>query len=999
MTAPLEYRLRLAAICLLGLLAAGTFFATAGLKSRTVLTAERKRAVASHSEEFLATEQQVLQDFIYESTDNYLTAVDDRKPLTYKGLLDFIMSDACDVSRFGVAGNDRLAVMLGSVPEMIVAFWAFSRQCCFAPMERKASSRETIFTLHDLPAKAVVVLPEDKAHFLEALIEVPIIECILDLGTTGLFSLKGIKCPVAPQYATTESVALVLQTAGTTRKPKLVPLTHQNLILTSATLVEMLSLTPEDCALNLAPLYHISGISNSIIAPVISHSSVICAPQFTRFTGHEAFELCLDYQATWYFGSPTIHMLMMHGQDPPRSKTVRLIRNATAALLPSTADEMSKFWGCEILPGYGMSECTPITGHQCGRLVRIASVGPAAAPQICIDEKGEILIKGPAVFSGYERRAHMEEDPEPNHGSFCEPDKGGSKKSSAVPQTDRWFHTGDCGWVDELGYFSITGRFKEIIIRGGQKISPLEVESQILDERILEKAAFSVTHEELGEVVGLAVKTRVPAEYLVALLNSVRRNSNLDHEKLPEVIVSVDELPKGLAGKIKRIGMQKRLGLPNRGIHRAEAVAYTFSPQTELVAVDFVDDLQLSALDSLAFAKQRQRDGVGSEIRRAVLAMYAAAAFFTVCGRAQLYLHFPKQESYFGAVMIRMLGASIPAGMQWNLQAFMMCASFLLSQEPFNGSRVAIMVLIYFLFRPFTQLVYWCAYEVSQEPRHLDAFYVEDSKRWFVFVLIIAYSSFATARNLPYHSLQCIILALLTAWSVICPPSQFALSKMAAGWLNYLFTLDFADGLHVWLGLVTVYFVVGYYGQKALMGSKNHPIVADPAFQHGLKIVCPVLFFGCLFIIFSSPALDLATDTAASHSKLWDPFTVLLDQGASLVLIMLLSQSVRSVAPWLTPLGACAFGIYLGSNIAYFCPSSNNDLRGASFGIIINRVAVLPPLQELMTFLGGCWPLQLLLIFLYCMFQMFVFGMPLHWVYLKLMSILDAQAKSSSWSS
>merc|ERR1719491_2748748 len=380
----------------------------------------------------------------------------------------------------------------------------------------------------------------------------------------------------------------------------------------------MLDLTPEDRALNLVPLHHISGISNSMIAPVISHSSVVCAP---TFGGGSAYELCLDYQPSWYFGSPTIHILMMHGQDPPRAKTVRLIRNATAALLPSTADDMTKFWGCEILPGYGMSECTPIAGHQCGRLVRIASVGPAAAPKISIDEKGEILIKGHAVFSGYEFRDHMEEDPnidafEPNDGSFHTGDG-----AEVQQQHERWFHTGDCGWIDELGYFSITGRFKELIIRGGENISPLEIEDHVHDARIIEKAVFSVTHEEHGEVAGLAVKTKVPAKYLLELLRSVWKNSNLDQFKLPEVIVSVDELPKGLAGKPKRIGLQKRLGLPSRSLHRVEPVAYTYSVQTGLVPLDFADEYKMGeALDSLGLT--RVRDGVGSEIRNAVLAMY-----------------------------------------------------------------------------------------------------------------------------------------------------------------------------------------------------------------------------------------------------------------------------------------------------------------------------------------------------------------------------------------
>merc|ERR1719331_484238 len=156
---------------------------------------------------------------------------------------------------------------------------------------------------------------------------------------------------------------------------------------------------------------------------------------------------------------------------------------------------MGKFWkNCEILPGYGMSECTPIASHQFTKLVRLASSGPQAGPQLAVDEKGEICVKGPAVFSGYEVRKHMDEDP--NIVAF----EGG------------WFHTGDAGNLDSEGYLTITGRFKEIIIRGGENISPFAVEDVMANPKVKARMAFSIPHEELGEVVGIAVETTVQDE-------------------------------------------------------------------------------------------------------------------------------------------------------------------------------------------------------------------------------------------------------------------------------------------------------------------------------------------------------------------------------------------------------------------------------------------------------------------------------------------------------
>jgi hypothetical protein len=505
-----------------------------------------------------------------------------------------------------------------------------------------------------------------------------------------------------------------------------------------------------------------------------------------------------------------------------------------------------------------------------------------------------------------------------------------------------------------------------------------------------------VSHEELGEVVGLAVKTRVPAKYLGELLNSVRRNSNLDEKKLPEVIVSMDELPKGLAGKTKRIGLQKRLGLPSRSLYRMEPVAYTYS-RGKLTAIDFGDDENLAeAMDSLGLAKAKQGVTIPSEIRNTILAVYGLSAFFVVCYNGQLFVQLPPGTSAWGTTAIRMLVGFVPGGVCWPMQCFMACASFLLCHEPFQITRLVILLLFYFLFQwPFTSLVYWFSYVVSGEPPSLNVYYVMTDKRWFVAVMIFCYASFAFCRHLPYHRFQCAFLVLLTTALAIWPVNEYVLLNLLPEWAGYWFTLRFVGGLFCWTALVMVYFIVGYYGHETLARVRTHPIVADPAFQRRLRTICPVLFIVCLIVLFSSPAATVALATGASQrSWLWDPWTILLDQGAALVMIALLSQTVRCMGPWLVPIGSCALGIYLGGDIAFFCPFTRNNLQEASFGIILNKVAVVPTLQTMITNLNGIWPLQCGIVFLYTWFQIFVFGMPLHWVYLKLLTFLDSQAKS-----
>merc|ERR1719215_932268 len=137
-----------------------------------------------------------------------------------------------------------------------------------------------------------------------------------------------------------------------------------------------------------------------------------------------------------------------------------------------------------------MTECVPICSHHRDSAVQLASVGPPAGPEVRISKEGEILVRGPSVTNGYERGSHNED---PNDRAFSD---GG------------WFHTGDLGTEGPDGYFYISVRAKEIINRGGEKISPFAVEEAMCDSRVLDVVAFPAPHELLGEEVALAVTTK-----------------------------------------------------------------------------------------------------------------------------------------------------------------------------------------------------------------------------------------------------------------------------------------------------------------------------------------------------------------------------------------------------------------------------------------------------------------------------------------------------------
>lgn len=615
-----------------------------------------------------------------------------------------------------------------------------------------------------------------------------------------------------------------------------------------------------------------------------------------------------------------------------------------------------------------MSECSPIASHQAGKYVQPASVGPFAGPEVKIRE-GEILIRGPMVFQGYEVRDHM---------SGEDPNKW----------IDGWFPTGDCGQISNE-YLYVIGRSKELIIRGGENISPFEVEDAIGDSRVAEKVAFSVSHEELGEVVALAVKTSVPDEELPGLLKSLKKRTNLDPRKFPEIIVSVQELPKGVTGKYKRIGLQRLFSLGSRSLYRRDPVAYTFADNI-LIAIDIDDDtvdLGGPVADSLGIAR-KDRSEVAAEVKAVIMGMYACTAFAVVAYRAYEPLVFPRDASQLGTTIVYMMGGNVVGGMRWTTQCFMACAAYLQCKENFSLTRMIILIILYFAYKfPIGPAIKLCASGISSLP--YDAWRVGTSKRWFIGVMIFSYASFAYFRHKPYPGLQCFFLAALTLILNIWPVSYFDLYDVMPSWFNFIFEDVFVCGLFCWVGCIMVYFVVGHYGHVVVSRVLAHPLAHDAKFQRGLVNSAPIILLLVLFAVMWGPQQGIARFNDVLGNWKWDPLTVVLDQIVSVLIILLLSQAVRKFASRVAPIGACALGIYLGGDIVYFCPYGQPNQFETSFGIIIDRYEILPTLQRSMTWTGTFWPAMVVVFAFYCLFQLFVFGIPFHKMYLQFIFFVD----------
>ena len=297
------------------------------------------------------------------------------------------------------------------------------------------------------------------------------------------------------------------------------------------------------------PLFHIHGIMAGMLAPLSVGGSVVCAPGFDAFK----FARWLDeLRPTYYTAVPTMHQMVIARAGEPRRGALRFVRSSSAALPRSVFDRLGDLFNVPVLEAYGMTEAT----HQmtCNPLppasVKPGSVGLATGIEVGILDKenrllpaghrGEVVIKGPTVVDGYE------DNPEANATAFV----------------DGWFRTGDEGFLDDDGYLFLTGRLKEQINRGGEKISPLEVEEVLLGHPVVvEAVVFAVPHDKLGEDVGAAVVLadgRDPDEQELRTY----LGEQLAAFKVPRRISFVTEIPKGATGKVQRVGMADRLGHP-----------------------------------------------------------------------------------------------------------------------------------------------------------------------------------------------------------------------------------------------------------------------------------------------------------------------------------------------------------------------------------------------------------------------------------------------------
>jgi acyl-CoA synthetase (AMP-forming)/AMP-acid ligase II len=461
------------------------------------------------------------------------------------------------LNALGIGRGDRVAIVLPNGAETALAVLSIASGAVAAPLNPAYRAAEFEFYLGDLRPKALVCAAgqESPARAVAAAQAIPVLDLMpLESAAAGLFRLDRAAGKAAEMagLAQPDDPALLLHTSGTTSRPKLVVLTHANLCASARNIAASLQLTAEDRCLNVMPLFHIHGLMGALLSSLSVGASVVCT---TGFAADHFYSWMDEFAPSWYSAVPTMHQALLSAAaghaDTIARRPLRFIRSCSAALPLRVMSELEAAFGVPVVEAYGMTEASHqmTTNPLPPRNRKPGSVGVPASVEVAIlDEggtllppevEGEVGIRGESVTAGYDN------NPAANAAAF----------------TNGWFRTGDQGRLDSEGYLFLTGRMKEMINRGGEKLSPREIDDVLLQHPAVAQAlTFAIPHPTLGQDAAAAIVLRpnVPATREQLHEFALERLADF---KVPRRIVFVEELPKGPTGKLQRIGMAEKLGL------------------------------------------------------------------------------------------------------------------------------------------------------------------------------------------------------------------------------------------------------------------------------------------------------------------------------------------------------------------------------------------------------------------------------------------------------
>ena len=464
--------------------------------------------------------------------------------VTYRGLRSQVEALASALVSAGVGRGDRVGIALPNGLPMILSFLAASIAGTAAPLNPAYKEDEFRFYLDDTNAR-VLILPPDGAGAARRAAgdRVRILTVTMDSdGSVKLASSAAGTTGASAPTPSVNDVALILHTSGSTGRPKRVPLTHANLSISAQNVARSYTLAADDVSMCVMPLFHVHGLVASTLATLATGGTVVVPAKFNPLS---FWRVAREQRVTWYSAVPTLHQLLLARAEagapkPDGAERLRFIRSCSASLPPQVMHDLEAAFGAPVLEAYGMTEAAhqmasnpmPPAARKPGSVGRGTdvqiSIMDAAGRHLSAGERGEVVIKGPNVITGYEN------NPEANASSFV----------------DGWVRTGDQGFLDADGYLTLVGRIKELINRGGEKISPREVDEVLLAHpAVAEAVCFGVPHPTWGEEVAAAVVVREPVTESELLAYCRER---LADYKRPKQIHITDAIPRTATGKIQR---------------------------------------------------------------------------------------------------------------------------------------------------------------------------------------------------------------------------------------------------------------------------------------------------------------------------------------------------------------------------------------------------------------------------------------------------------------
>lgn len=521
--------------------------------------------------------------------------------ITYGQLDEYVKKFGVALSSFGVTRQSRVGIVLPNGINISLALLGTSSTAISVPLSFKMTEKEYLYYLECSKCSHLIIQVDnfpDEVISAARKLDIKIIQ-INETAEILNSSIKQIEAPSTYIAANANDIAIIFLTSGSTGTPKIVPLTHLNVCTAAVQVANSLNLTSQDRCLCMWEQYHIGGFVDLLLAPIYSGGLVICAGKFDTNIFFSALTKVIP---TWFQGVPTtlIELLKFGKNKSIQKNSLRFIRSVAAALPSSHMMDIENYFNVPVIQTFGMTEASPLitTNELPPGSRKPGSVGKSFGTEVVImDSKnnylpklthGEIAIKGDNVFRGYES----------------------NPQANSIQFSNGWFFTGDIGYFDNEGFLFLTGRSKELVNKGGEKVSPYEIE-EVLNKHpsISESAIFSVPHNTLGEDIAAAI---VFNENKFASSDELKIHVSkfLSEFKIPTTFLSLTKLPRNNIGKILRSELKeiyenrniKKIKVePQNSTQKLLLQIWSAEIHNELISVD--DDFQELGGDSLALTR------------------------------------------------------------------------------------------------------------------------------------------------------------------------------------------------------------------------------------------------------------------------------------------------------------------------------------------------------------------------------------------------------------